>query len=162
MLEILISIVASAVVGTSTSDYCEEPRLGPGGSTPKYCEAGEERVVATPFFRMVVPGGGWFAIDNNGRSGAMQPDLSVAALMLSIKVLTPEESLAVHSIYDGQCTYTSAGAERLCENEIDGTKTLERVLMGESYSVRIILVERWSGPLVQTYRSAVMNVDLSN
>ncbi len=161
MTEYLLAVIALFALGGSTEDFCDEPSPGPGGSPIHYCEAKTESVVETEYFTMVVPAGGWYAVWNDGRSGAMQPNLSVSHLMLHIDLLDPKRQLDVLSTDYGRCVYTSAGAERLCENEIDGPKTMERILIGDGYAVRALLVERYvNGPLLPIYRSAVLDVSL--
>ncbi len=117
--------------------------------------------MSTAYFKMDVPPGAWFAISDEGRRGAMQPNLSMSMLMVSVTVLTPSQSIERRSKNLGNCTVSTAGAEWLCENENGGDRTLERLLIGQEHTLRVHLSERWSGPLVQTYRSAVASVDFA-
>ncbi|MEM7276509.1 MAG: hypothetical protein AAF385_00175 [Pseudomonadota bacterium] len=162
MVLLLLALSAAASPSISTAEFCADPTLGPGGSRPKYCQSASGQTVSTAYFTMEVPAGGWFAVSDGGRRGAMQPDLSMSMLMLSVTVLTPSQSIERRAKNLGNCTVSKAGAEWFCENEVGGDKTLERLLIGEEYTVRVFLSERWSGPLVQTYRSAVTSVGFAH
>lgn len=158
----LLALFVAASLSLSTADFCLEPRLGPGGSLPKYCESVSGQTISTPFFKIDVPAGGWFAISDNGRHGAVQPDLSMSMLMLTVTVLTPRQSIEHRSKSLGKCSVSTSETEWLCENQVRGDNTLERLLIGREHTIRVYLVERWSGPLVETYRSVVAGVELSD
>jgi hypothetical protein len=152
-------ILIAVLTGSVTSDFCEVPSSGPGGSPVTYCQVETGQTVSTPYFSVDIPAGGWFAITQDGRRIDAQPDLSMAMLMLIITLMTPEE---YHSRDFSKCSANAANTEILCESKIGVDTVLERFIVGEEHIVRIKLVERWSGPLVTVYRSAVASVAITN
>lgn len=156
------SILVALLTGSVTTDFCDEPSPGPGGSPITYCQIETAQTVSTPYFSVDLPEGAWLAISEEGRRVDAQPDLSMSMLMLTITLLTPEQ-LDDYRLKDlGSCSTNAANSVTLCESEVRGDKIVERLIVGKEYSIRVKLVERWSGPLVHTYRSSVASVAIAD
>ncbi|MEN7343032.1 MAG: hypothetical protein AAAFM81_08805 [Pseudomonadota bacterium] len=109
---------------------------------------------------MTVPEGAWFAIDEDGRSGRMQPKLSVSMRVLSVRVLDQKALYERLAGDNGQCSYVRASAERICINETDVTLAMERIVIGVKHSLLVQLVELRSEESVETYSHSLMAVTL--